>query len=188
MRSRTRRLLAGVVAFGLSYLLTAVVAFPWADRLVPASPEAPYWVAVGWILLAAHGAEIVVAQPGAISHTNPVFDAGFQWLLLVPTVASFLVGLVTLRTSHLSAPRPTRTGTYLAVGYLAATVASFAAFRTSVATGAGTTVTAGPDVLSALWVLPAVLVPLVFGFLGAWVAKSPLLASLPWSASTDDAR
>lgn len=184
MQPSSRRLFAGVLTFGLAYVLTALVAFPWQSHLLPASPEAPYWIAAGWILLATHGAEMVVFQPGTISHTNPVSDAGFQWLLVVPILVSFIAGVVTVRTSSLSSPVSTAIGGYLTVGYLSATTLSFFVFRVSVTTDTGTTVTGHPDVLSILWLLPAVFVPLVFGSLGAWSGKSPMLDTVFGSDTT----
>lgn len=185
MRPRNRRSLAGVLTFALAYVLTAVAVLPWKSRFLHFDPDAPYWIAAGWAFLATHGADVVVSQPGRIGRLNPVYEAGFQWLLLIPIFASFIVGLVAVRTSSLTAPVATSIGGYLAVGYLSATVASFFLFRSSTTIDGGATVTVQPDVLSVLWPLSAFLIPLVFGSLGAWSGKSPLLDALFDTETTD---
>ena len=184
MRPRNRRLLAGVLTFALAYALTALAVLPWKARFLHYAPDAPYWIAAGWAFLATHGADVVVPQPGRIGHLNPVYQDGFQWLLAFPILASFIGGVVAVRTSSLTAPAPTAIGSYLAVGYLSATIASFFLFRTTAVVD-GTTVTVQSDVLGVLWVFPSFLIPLVFGSLGVWSGRSPLLDGLFNGESTD---
>lgn len=184
MRPRNRRLVAGVLTSCLAYALTALAVLPWKARFLHYNPDAPYWVAAGWAFLATHGADIVVSQPGRIGYLNPVYQDGFQWLLVFPILASFVGGVVAVRMSSLRATVSTAIGSYLAVGYLFATFASFFLFRTTTTTD-GATVTVQSDVLGALWVFPAFLIPMVFGSLGAWSGQSPLLDTLFDEEATD---
>lgn len=189
MRVAYRRIIGGVLTYALGFVLTGLVAYPWLDQILrgaPGSSSGPYHVyrianeplltAVGWILLSVHRAEMVVRQPGMVGHLNPVQQAGFGWLLVVPAIACFIGGLVTGLTSSRSTPNSVFVGMYQAIGYVFAMTVSFFLLRLRVI-DSGTSIMASPDILSILWLFPAIALPLIFGSLGAFLSRSPIVAA-----------
>lgn len=191
MNRALHRLGAGVGTYGLTYLLVGLVTMPLFPRILQSSRWAageslplwmaytevgrPFWKAVGWVLLGIHRIPLDVRYrpPEATLGRDVLLVAGYEWLYLVPAIACFLGGAATVALSADSSPIDLAVGSYLAVGYAGAAVLSTVLFRVTT-----TKASVRPLLLghwNPAWLLLIVGYPLVFGTIGAFAAKSPLL-------------
>jgi hypothetical protein len=197
MRTVIRRVGGGVLAYLATYALIALLTAPRMteylrldEREALAALEIyrgagePMWQAVGWLTVNAHNVPVTIrTDEGTVATiTNFVLDGGGWlgvlpgWLGLVPVVACLLVGLAIAVTSPRSVPVTWSIGAYMTVGYVPALLASTVLFSGTV----------GPvDAKFVLiqgypadrWLLPTIVAPLIFGSIGAFVGRSPVLDS-----------
>lgn len=194
MRTALHRIVAGALAYIVSYALTGLLTVSRLDRyLVRASDDAvtvldvyhsagnPLWQAIGWFTLNAHGVPIDIT---AVRDTgNFVADGGMWlgvlpgWLGLVPMVACLLVGVAVTAVNR-SSPVATSVGAHMVPGYLFAMLSSTVVFAGAVGpVNASATVLLPGDYTGGRWWILVVFSPLVFGSLGALLGRSPVLTA-----------
>ncbi|WP_458187325.1 hypothetical protein [Haladaptatus sp. NG-WS-4] len=189
-----RRIGAGIGTYLLSYLLVGLATIPLLPRILQPSRDPsgearmlwlaytdagqPVWKAVGWVLLNAHFIPVNAHFRGAglSGGTTVGVVGGYEWLYLVPVVACLLGGAAIVVLSDDSSPVAPAVGSYLAVGYVPTAVLSAPLFAINTSkAGVGMGDESGHLFLRGVLAVRPRRLPLVFGTLGAIVAKSPLL-------------
>ena len=189
MRTLLHRIVAGAVAYVVSYVLIGLVTVPRVGQLltqkagnavtvfdVYRSAGSPLWQAVGWFTLNTHGVLIDIA---AVRGSRNLVSTGAAWLGmihgwigLIPMVACLLVGVaVAVRGPS---PVPLSVGAGMAPGYLFVMLLSTVLFTVGPVTSSASLWLTIRDVE---WLLFVVLSPLVFGSLGALLGRSPVLTA-----------
>lgn len=191
MNRALHRLGAGVGTYGLTYLLVGLVTMPLLPQMFQSSRWAageslplwlayteigrPVWKAIGWVLLGTNRIPLdVKAQtPELMVGRDVMLVAGYEWLHLIPAVACLLGGAATVVLSTDSSSVEMAVGSYLAVGYSGAAILSTVLFGVSTSRAIVRPLLLG--YWNPFWMLFVVGYPLVFGTVGAFAAKSPLL-------------
>ena len=189
MRTVLHRIAAGALAYVVSYVLIGLLTVPRLGEYlahdsgnavaafdVYHSAGSPLWQAIGWFTLNANGIPISVGTDA----TNFVSDGTVWlgmihgWVGLLPMAACLLVGATVAVRSQSPSPVPLSVGAFMTPGYLVAVLASTVVFS-----GAVGPVTASAQLRLSIWdsqwLLLVLLLPLVFGSLGALLGQSPIL-------------
>jgi hypothetical protein len=191
MRTVLRRIAAGALAYVVSYVLIGLVTVPrLGEYLTRESTNAvtaldvyhsagsPLWQAIGWFTLNANGVPIRVAGDTTNFVANGTVWLGMVhgWVGLIPMVACLLVGAIVVMRSPSSSPVPLSVGAYMMPGYLVAVLASTVVFGGEVGPVTATA-SLRLNIWDSQWLLFVLLLPLVFGSLGALLGQSPILTA-----------
>jgi hypothetical protein len=194
MRPVVHHVIGGVLAYAVTYALIGLPTVPRTPEYLHVDPpnefvalEAyraggePLWQAVGWFPVNAHNIPVDISTgTQEVSWVNFVFPGArwlgviVGWLGLVPFVACFVIGFAIAVTSPRSTPIARSVGAYMTVGDVPALVASTIRFSGAVGP-VDATFTLVMGYPADRWLLPAVAAPLLFGSLGAFLGRSPLL-------------
>lgn len=203
MQTVIRRIFAGFGAYISVGLLTWLTSVSMLPRILRAASEGmgdanlwqiytdagqPVWKAVTWLVLSVHFVPLRVQQPGGGWAWQTLMrnqTAAPDWLYLIPAISCFAAGVTVIFFSSEPDAIEWAIGSYLAIGYTIAAVASAVLSRLTIETvividraAVDATATIVPRLLNPvtlIWPLAMVGYPLLFSSLGAVVGQSSFL-------------